>query len=182
MNISVKLCPPEDRHIIMNLYPLYLYDLAEIRKVLPNAYGVFEDTDDYTTLQEQMALFDIWWEKENILYPYLIRVDGLPAGFGLVATPPYLVDDSEYMLNEFFVMRPFRQQSVGEKAAIELFNRFPGKWMLFTAPDEKNLHTRKFWEKTLGKYTLGKYEETDEDLPHFGPSKVFRFQGGSVSS
>lgn len=180
MNISVELCAPEDKSIILNLYPLYLYDLAEIRKILPNAYGVFEDTDDYKTLQEQTDLFDIWWQKENVLFPYLIRVDGLPAGFGLIATPPYLVDDSEYMMNEFFVMRPFRGNGVGEQAAIELFNRFPGKWMLFTTPTADNLRTQHFWRKTLGNYAPGLYKETDEELPHFGHCKVFRFESGGI--
>ncbi|MCJ8014545.1 GNAT family N-acetyltransferase [Paenibacillus sp. KQZ6P-2] len=181
MNITVKLCSEADKQIIYNMYPLYLYDLAEIRRVLPNTYGVFEDTDDFRTLQEQQSLFDIWWQKENILYPYLIRADGLPAGFGLVATPPYLVDDSEYMLNEFFVMRPFRNQGIGEKAAAALFNRFPGRWMLFTTPTSDNERTQRFWRKTLGNYSLDHYHERDEDLPHFGMMKVFRFksQGGN---
>lgn len=176
MNITVELCALDDKFIIYNLYPLYLYDLAEIRKVLPNRHGVFEDTDDYKTLLNQQTLFDIWWQKENILFPFLIRVNGLPAGFGLVATPPYLVDDSEYMLNEFFIARPFRNKGVGEKAAAVIFNRFPGKWMLFTTPTEDNVRTQMFWRKTLERFTLSRYKETDEDLPHFGASKVFRFE------
>ncbi|GIO34275.1 MULTISPECIES: GNAT family N-acetyltransferase [Paenibacillus] len=175
MNITVELCAPEDKRIIFNMYPLYLHDLAEIRNVLPNAHGVFEDTDDYDTLQAQQALFEIWWQKENVLYPFLIRADGVPAGFGLVATPPYLVDDSEYMLNEFFILRPFRHKQAGAKAAMDIFNRFPGKWMLFTTEGERNVSTQHFWRKTLSKYTADGYEETDELLPHYDRAKVFRF-------
>lgn len=176
MNVTVERCAPDNKGMIYNLYPLYLHDLAEIRQELPNAFGVFEDADEYRTLQAQQALFDIWWEKENVLFPFLIRADGVPAGFGLVATPPYLVDDSEYMLNEFFIMRPFRNQGVGERAAADIFNRFAGNWMLFTTQGERNLHTQHFWRKSLGNYTSGAFVETDEILPHYGSAKCFRFR------
>ncbi|MDR0270800.1 GNAT family N-acetyltransferase [Paenibacillus sp.] len=176
MNVTVELCTLEDKFIIYNLYPLYLHDLAEIRKVMPNKYGVFEDSDDYKTLQEEQAVFDIWWEKENILFPYLIRVDGLPAGFGLVATPPYLVDESEFMMNEFFISRPFRSKGVGEQAAVSIFNLFPGKWMLFTTEGENNVRTQNFWRKTLSNFTSSRYTEKDEELPHFGMNKAFWFE------
>ncbi|MBE9915272.1 GNAT family N-acetyltransferase [Paenibacillus donghaensis] len=180
MNVTVEFCTLEDKFIIYNLYPLYLHDLAEIRKVMPNQYGVFEDSDDYKTLQEEQAVFDIWWQKENILFPYLIRVDGLPAGFGLVATPPYLVDESEFMMNEFFIARPFRGKGVGEQAAVSIFNLFPGKWMLFTTEGENNVRTQNFWRKTISNLTSNRYTESDEDLPHFGISKVFRFENNLI--
>lgn len=64
MNVTVELCAPENKGIIYNLYPLYVHDLAEIRQEPPNAFGVFEDTDEYKTLQSQQPLFDIWWQKE----------------------------------------------------------------------------------------------------------------------
>jgi hypothetical protein len=42
-NLTIELCERKNKFIINNLYPLYLHDLAEIRNVLPNKYGVFED-------------------------------------------------------------------------------------------------------------------------------------------
>ena len=38
--IKVQLCGRDTKFIINNMYPLYLHDLAGIRNVLPNKYGV----------------------------------------------------------------------------------------------------------------------------------------------
>ncbi|MDR6551793.1 hypothetical protein J2736_002982 [Paenibacillus qinlingensis] len=46
-NLTIELCERKNKCIINNLYPLYLHDLAEIRNVLPNKYGVFEDDEKY---------------------------------------------------------------------------------------------------------------------------------------
>ncbi len=173
-NISIQLCDYDNKFIINNIYPLYLYDLEEIRNVYPNRYGVFED-DSIKTLEEQISIFDIWWNREGILFPYLIIVDELPAGFVLVATPPYLVDDSDFMINEMFVMRQFRGKGVGEYAARAIFNKHLGNWMLFTTPTDSNLKTINFWRKTLSNYTNNQFIERDEELLHFGFSKVFKF-------
>lgn len=82
--IKVQLCGRDTKFIINNMYPLYLHDLAGIRNVLPNKYGVFEELDTYQTLQQQISVFDIWWEKDDVLFPFLISVDEVPAGFALI--------------------------------------------------------------------------------------------------
>ncbi|MBB3128766.1 hypothetical protein FHS19_003441 [Paenibacillus rhizosphaerae] len=66
--ITVELSRRDTQLIIYNLYPLYLHDLAGIRNVLPNRYGVFEDSDAIQTLQQQMPEFDIWWEKRSVSF------------------------------------------------------------------------------------------------------------------
>lgn len=173
-DISIQLCNRDNKFIINNMYPLYLHDLGEIRNTYPNEYGVFED-DSIKTLEEQIPVFDIWWNKKDILFPYLITVDGLPAGFILLATPPYVVDDSDFMINEMFIMRPFRGKGVGEYAVTAIFNMYLGNWMLFTTPTNRNLKTIKFWRKTLFHYTNNQFIEENKDLPYFGFSKVFKF-------
>lgn len=175
MNITIELCERKNKFIINNLYPLYLHDLAGIRKVLPNKYGVFEDDDKYHTLEKQIPVFDIWWEKEGVLFPYLVTVDELPAGFVLVTTPPYLYDNCDYMINELFVLRPFRGNGIGEYAVREIFNLYRGSWMLFTTPTDSNLNTVSFWRKTLSRYTDNHFTEEDKELQHVGFSKVFKF-------
>lgn len=174
-NISIQLCDRKNKFIINNLYPLYLHDLAEIRNELPNKYGVFEDDDEYQTLEQQIPVFDIWWEKEDHLFPYLITVDDLPAGFILIATPPYLYDNCDFMINEAFILRPFRGKGIGEYAVTEIFNLYRGKWMLFTTPTEKNIKTINFWRKTLSRYTNNQFTEEDKELQGVGLSKVFKF-------
>ncbi|NBD27702.1 GNAT family N-acetyltransferase [Paenibacillus glycinis] len=176
MNVKVQLCGKEQKYIINNLYPLYLHDLAGIRSVLPNKYGVFEDSDAYRTLQQQIMAFDIWWEKEDCLFPFLVWVDEVPAGFALIAAPPYVDDDSDFLVNEFFILRPFRGRGVAEEAITTIFNRLKGKWLLYTFPTDNNLRTIKFWRKTLGRYTSDLFTEEDKALrPEMGVEKVFNF-------
>ena len=176
--IKINLSDYESKFVINNMYPLYLHDLAEIRNEYPNQYGVFDD-NNIKTLEEQTSIFDIWWNRKAILFPYLITVNDLPAGFILVATPPYLVDDSDFMISEMFIMRPFRGKGIGEYSVATVFNNFCGNWMLFTTPTDSNLKTIKFWRKTVAKYTKGKFIELNEDLPHYGFNKVFRFSNKS---
>lgn len=180
-NISIQLCDYDNKFIINNIYPLYLYDLGEIRNVYPNKYGVFEEDDSIKTLEEQIHIFDIWWNKKGILFPYLITVDGLPAGFVFVATPPYLVDDSDFMISEMFIMRQFRGKGVGEYAVTTILNKYLGNWMLFTTPTDSNLKTIKFWRKTLSHYTNNQFTEENKDILNFGFSKVFKFTNNNIN-
>jgi hypothetical protein len=107
MNISVELCDIENKVIISNIYPFYLHDLSEIWDRKPNKYGVFEEDDKYMTLHHQIRKQDIWWEKPSVLFPYLISVNDIPAGFALVATPPHTPINVNYLLNEFFCLDLF---------------------------------------------------------------------------
>ncbi|MBI1922643.1 hypothetical protein HYR99_00180, partial [Candidatus Poribacteria bacterium] len=93
MDIKIVLSNKDTAYIIKNLYPLYLHDLSEFgdwKDQVPNAHGILEpDNPDVRTLVEQGEVFNIWWEKPDVLFPFLIRVDGKPAGFAFIATPPY---------------------------------------------------------------------------------------------
>jgi len=158
MQISIQLTDPSTKFIINNLYPLYLHDLSDIWGWKPNQYGVFEEQDT-RTLQDQNRVFDIWWEHPTILFPYLIMADHIPAGFAMVATPPYTPHGSEFYMNEFFVMRSFRGQGVAESAAVQVFDRHRGQWELQTNPLERNLRAQAFWRRTIQQYTSSVFEE-----------------------
>lgn len=175
VEILVELCDRNKKFIINNLYPLYLHELSAVRTVYTNKYGVFEDNDDYKTLEEQIPVFDIWWEKENVLFPFLIIVDNLPAGFALVATPPYIFDGSDFFLHEFFILGAYRGTGIAEKAAIKLFDKFKGNWVFFTTPNDKNIRALKHWRKTLAHYTNNQYVEEVKDTIDHGVNAVFNF-------
>lgn len=166
-SIQVTLCREEEAHIICNMYPYYLYDLSEIWERLPNSQGVF-DEEEYATLHQQSDVFLIWWRHPGVLYPWIIRVNGVPAGFALIATAPYLPAGSsaQYYLNEFFVMRPFRGQGVAQQAASHIFEQYKGDWELQTNASSRNRHTQSFWNHILSQYTENQYSQqeiTDED-------------------
>lgn len=175
MNIEVRLCPKEQSFILHNLYPLYLHDIAEIWGIHPNRYGVFEK-GDVPTLSEQSKLLGVWWEQPSVLFPYLITVDDVAAGFALVSTPPQVPSANiQYYLSDFFVLRTYRRQGVARRAAELVFDQFQGAWELQTNPTERNMSTQIFWRKTLNTYTGGKYSELDGVHPEKGEMLVFRF-------
>ncbi|MBD8499261.1 GNAT family N-acetyltransferase [Paenibacillus arenosi] len=177
--ITLELTDQNTKFIINNLYPLYLHDLSEIWGWKPNKYGVFEE-DETLTLYEQNKVFDIWWSDPAVFFPYLIRVNGIPAGFALVATTPYTPPGCDFYLNEFFILRSFRGKKVAEPAAVEVFNNHPGCWEVQTNPNEGNQRAQSFWRKTLQKYMRGSYVEATADTQNDGNKIIFRFNNSST--
>ncbi|WP_458120804.1 GNAT family N-acetyltransferase [Paenibacillus sp. Z6-24] len=175
--LYISLCPAEESHMILNLYPLYLYDLSEIWDRQPNRHGIFEEEDSYHTLAQQSEVFRIWWQHPGILFPYLIRVGEVPAGFALVATPPYIPSDEniDYFMHEFFIMRPFRGQGLAQQAARQIFAQFRGSWGLHTNPTERNGHARRFWQRVLTDYTGNEYSSQLIQSPENEQLLSFRF-------
>ena len=175
MKITVQLSDKNDAYIIKNLYPLYLYDLAGHYDRLPNIHGIYEDSDDFQTLKDQYEVQNIWWEKPDVLFPFIILVDGKPAGFILIATPPHCNKGIDYFINEFFLLQSLRGRGIAEHSANKVFDQFKGNWELFTNPLEKNIAGQKFWRKTISNYTNGVYiEEHGEAFD--GYKLIFRFE------
>ena len=174
MKIDVKLTDKSEAYIIKNLYPWYLYDLSGHYGRFPNIHGIYEDSDDFRTLNDQYEVQNIWWEKPDILFPHLILVDEMPAGFILIATPPYCNKGIDYFVNDFFLIQLLRGQGIAERVAIKVFDKFNGKWELFTNPLDKNIVGQKFWRKTISNYTNGVFiEEKGETFD--GYKLIFRF-------
>src|SRR5262245_58222434 len=88
--IDVDPSGEKDRYIVRNLYPLYLHDLSELGGTGPNRHGILEP-EDVETLEAQgrLAYQASWWTRPGVLHPHLLRVDGQPAGFALVAGAPF---------------------------------------------------------------------------------------------
>ncbi|MFT4145643.1 MAG: GNAT family N-acetyltransferase [Mobilitalea sp.] len=174
MKIEIILADNTNGFIIKNIYPLYLYDLAEIHGTLPNKHGIFED-EPIKTLSEQYDIQQIWFNHPNVLFPYLIMVDNIPAGFCLVASGKFVPKEIDYYVNEMFLLRPFRGNSIAYQAVRKVFDKHCGKWRLFTPSTENNNRAKAFWHKTIGNYTENKYtaiEEIDEEMSKL----VFRFE------
>ncbi|GED68412.1 acetyltransferase [Brevibacillus reuszeri] len=177
-NIAITLSDQDEAYIIKNMYPLYLHDLSGhyglIPGHIPNKHGIFEDSNDYRTLTDQYDVQKIWWEKPNCLYPFLIRVDDIPAGFALIATSPYCAKGIDYFVNDFFLLQPFRGKGIAEHSATQVFDKWKGNWELYTNPSERNITGQKFWRKTVSKYTKGKYKE-EFGTTMDGYKLIFRF-------
>lgn len=180
LNVTVRLCGVEEKFIINNIYPLYLHDLSEVWGHQINRYGVFEN-DDTRTLAEQNRIFDIWWEHPDVLFPFLITVDDIPAGLAFVATAPFITcpDYIDYYMNEFFLLRNYRGKGVGEEAVRQIINKMPGQWEVQTNPTERNERAKRFWRRTLNACTNGNYSEELGYHSEDGEKLVFRFSTSS---
>jgi len=73
-----------------------------------------------------------------------------------------------WSLGEFFVMRKYRRQGIGEYAAACVFDLWPGKWEV----NQIAAHSAStdFWRKVIGRYTHGQYAEQGS---HQGPTQLF---------
>jgi aminoglycoside 6'-N-acetyltransferase I len=174
MNIELKLSTDQDAHIIKNLWPLYQHDVSEFDASKPNRHGLFGVDDSVLTLAEHSALLDGWWQDPQSLFPYLILVDGSPAGFNLVAARSRLPAsiEADFVVHEFFVLHAYRGQGIGEKAAVDGFAMHPGAWEIVTYPN----HARAiaFWRRVINGYSNTGYAENEMDHP-WGRRVVFRF-------
>lgn len=149
MNVELDLLEAEDWRLLANLWPLYAHDVSAFNGARPNRHGVISDSDDWSTLEEHAASIRNWWQDRERLKPYLIRVDGKPAGFQLNATHPYLPEsiEAEWVIHEFFLLHAFRGQGVGERAVELGLRAQPGTWEVVT--DVTNTRAAAFWRRTL---------------------------------
>ena len=174
MKIEIKLADNTNGFIIKNMYPLYLHDISGIHGTLPNEYGIFEQ-EPIKTLAEQYNIQQVWFDNPNLLYPYLIMADNIPAGFCLVGSGKYVPKEVDYFVYETFLLSPFRGKSISYYAMIQIFEKHHGKWMLFTHSTENNIRARAFWHKTIGCYTENNFT-TEEKIIDEMPKLVFQFE------
>lgn len=174
MEITVVLADKENFNIIKNLYPLYLHDLSEIYGNVPNEYGIYED-EPIKTLIEQYDVQDEWIKYPDRRFPFIIMVDNMPAGFTLVSTKPMAPKGVDNFAFEMFLLRPYRGKNIAEEAITKIFDKFTGKWELYTNPTDNNIRGQKFWRKVVKNYTNGNYEECFGKT-FDGDKLIFRFE------
>ena len=160
--MKIEIIQPivERKEILKNLLELYQYDFSEFESEDVDENGLF----GYKYL-------DCYWNEPNH-YPFLFQVDGKYAGFALVRK--ITVEDASnpsYMkMCEFFVMRKYRKEGVGKRAAFHIFNLFQDTWEV--AELETNLPAQKFWREVISEYTNNNYSEFYRDQ---WPGPIQRF-------
>jgi predicted acetyltransferase len=89
---------------------------------------------------------------------FIVRVDGWLAGFAILRRCPAVDGSGEVTdMEQFFVMRKYRRQAVGEAAATTLFDRHPGRWQM--RERHNNLAAQAFWRAVIGRYTGGQFDD-----------------------
>jgi predicted acetyltransferase len=147
MTVSVSPAQLAEKPVLWRLLQLYHYDFTEFLTLKIGEDGEYA-----------YRYLDVYWEPEpdENRFPFLIRVDGELAGFALVRH----VNDT-FLMSEFFVMRPYRRGGVGREAALDVFRRFPGRWIVHQVP--KNLPAQAFWRRVIGELTRGRFEDSTDD-------------------
>jgi len=159
MNAELALATAEDSPTIVNLWPLYQYDLSELGGQLPNAHGLFED--DNIHAYDYSQPLRVWFNRPNHLFPYIIRVDGRAAGLAMIGKgPAHAPKGADYFVHEFFVLRPFRRHGIAAEMVRQIFAQHPGKWELWVIPE--NAPALAFWRKVIGEVAGGAFTETQE--------------------
>jgi len=158
--MSIEILPvlEEQKPVLGKLLEFYVYDFSEFAGFEVDEYGYY----GYSHLDE-------YWTDQT-RHPFFVKVDGKLAGFVLVfSLCDYIANENAHSIAEFFIMRKYRRNHVGDYAARYVFDLFPGEW------EVKVLHSNKsaqlFWQKVIDGYTKGKYtlhEEVIENWNGYG--------------
>ena len=150
-----------EKPTLSNLMQLYLYDFSALDGADVDACGCFS-----------YAHLDAYWTTTDH-HPFLIHVAGCLAGFALINRYSRLHEPFDgHAVAEFFILRKYRRMGAGRVAAIQLFDRFPGRWEV--ASLATNIPAQSFWRSTIDAYTEGRYQEIWLQNDHWrGPVQSF---------
>ncbi|SRR6266849_1228731 len=128
----------EDTEWLTNVYPLYLHDLSKFgARYRLNGRGLWEPD------------FLPSWLKEDSDHPLIILESGEREGLALVneAPSPHMQPGIDFRVSEFFVLRRYRRNGIGRRAAFALFDQFGGKWEIAELPS--NTPAISFWRRVI---------------------------------
>ena len=161
MEIDLQPASINDKPVLRNLLELYQYDFSEYENSDVDIHGLY----GYRSL-------DHYWTDPG-RYAFLVRVDGVLAGFAMVRDIHDNPGSPTHSIAEFFVMRKYRCHGVGSEVARRLFDLFPGRWRI--AQEEENLPAQAFWRKVVSEYTHANFEEMRQrDAEWVGVVLLFR--------
>ena len=143
MPVTVDLATADETEALLNLWQLYMKDLAEFRDSEVQADGRYRDD----RLRTYLAYEEHW--------PFLIRSEGEIVGLALVRKSK----PATYLIGEFFIKSEFRRNGTGGSAVSEILQKFVGNWEI--PFQNENPKAAAFWRKTIPE--LG-YETTETNL------------------
>ena len=139
MKIEVSAATPEQKPILANLLELYAHDFSEFFALELGADGRFG--------YERLPLY--WTEPQR--HPFLVTIDGKPAGFVLVKRGSDVSgNENVWDVAEFFIVRGYRRRGVGTRVANEVWRRLPGPWEVRVM--ESNRSAEEFWRRTIAAF------------------------------
>lgn len=168
MTIDLTRATREEIPVLRRLMQFYLYDIASLDHWDMRVDGTYGNPQ---------RIESFWVEVDYDRF--LIRVDGVLAGFALTSRSSDDAEGSPHVVNEFFVLRRYRRSGVGRTVARRLFEGHDGTWHLKIM--RANVPAQEFWASVIADFT-GKErceftvsQDSDEDV-------AFRFSTGVSSS
>ena len=149
MTISLDSAASTEAELLANLLELYIHDMsAAFPRIALGPDGRY----GYPRLP-------LYWSEPDRHFPFLIRCGGIVAGFALATRGSPASDDPTVLdIAEFFVLRRYRRSGVGGEAAIQLWNRLPGKWTVRASEGLPSAVA--FWSNAIAEFTNGSVIET----------------------
>lgn len=145
--VSLSPAAQDEAPLLANLLELYAHDFSELIELELGGDGRF----GYPRLP-------LYWSEPDHL-PFLVRVEGRPAGFVMLVRGSRLTGDGEvWDVEEFFVARRHRRRGLGVAVAHEVWRRFPGRWEVRVM--EVNRAAIEFWAAAIAAF-LGRSVEPE---------------------
>ena len=112
MSVTVIPATPDETELLLDLWQVYMKDLADFRGTLVQADGRYRDDRlrTYLAYEEHWAL--------------IIRSKEKVAGFALVRKPK----SDTHLMGEFFIKPEFRRKGIGAASVAQILLMFKGKW------------------------------------------------------
>ena len=152
--VSLERGQPSQRETLANLVQLYIHDFSEFlstkRKLSVEEDGRFADL---------LRLEDYWTEADRSVW--FIRAGGELAGFALLNARSHCERPVDFNMGEFFVMRTFRRDGIGARAAIDLIQMHPGQWEI--AVSARNPPALAFWPRVITSADAREVEQIEGD-------------------
>ena len=146
-----------DAALLSNLLELYIHDLSA---AFPNVELGSDGRFGYKKLE-------LYWSEPDRHFPFLIRWDSRVVGFALVTRgSPASDDPNVFDVAEFFVIRRHRRSGVGRRAAMLLWNRLPGSWIVRASEGVPGAVP--FWASVAAEFTSGGAAESERSGSPYG--------------
>ena len=163
MNVVLYEATAADLPVVKNLVRYYIYDMSEYMGWPCRPNGIYDGCDNIESY---------WTEQRR--HAFMFRDGRELSGFAMVRGD-HEKDEIDYSIAEFFVLRKFRREGVGERTSRQLFDRFPGRWMV--AQLAANDPALAFWRRVISRHTQDSYTESKSESP-WGQMNEIRFASG----
>lgn len=144
MVIDIKKIEKKDKHVLDNLFQLYLHDISLSLPMDVNKDGLF-DCDS----------LDVYINEKINHYSFFIKVNNKYIGFALIDKKLVESNNDNYELTMLFILNSYKNNGIGRLIAFKIFDMFEGNWEIKPTPHSKR--AKKFWKRVIKEYTNNKY-------------------------